>query len=75
MTKEWIIAIVSIAATAVGSALITWSSVQTHEYRLDQVESRFEAHLKTHDEQNKAIQQSLLEIKEALGRLSGKADR
>lgn len=70
--KEVWSAIVGLAVGAVGAAIITWSMVQTHEYRLDKVESTFETHLKNHDDQNKEIRQTLMEIKEAIGRLNGR---
>jgi chaperonin cofactor prefoldin len=71
MKEVWSGIVIAIVA-AVGSALITWSTVQTHEYRLDKVEATFEGHLKAHDEQNKEIRQNLMEIKEAIGRLTGR---
>jgi chaperonin cofactor prefoldin len=71
MKEVWSGIIIAIVA-AVGSALLTWSNVQTHEYRLDKVEATFETHLKNHDDQNKEIRQTLMEIKEAIGRLNGR---
>ena len=71
MKEVWSGIILALVA-AIGSALLTWSTVQTHEYRLDKVEATFDSHLKAHDDQNKEIRQTLMEIKEAIGRLTGR---
>ena len=64
--SDWI----KIGLTLAGFAIITWASVQQHEYRLGQLESSFKDHLDKHDDQYREIQKSLREIDLSLTRLS-----
>ncbi len=64
--SDWI----KIGLTLAGFAIITWASVQQHEYRLDQLEENFKAHLDKHDEQYKKIHRSLREIDLSLTQLT-----
>ncbi len=52
-----------------GTAIVTWSAVQQHEYRITKFEEGFESHLNRHEEQNREIQQSLKKIELDLTRL------
>ena len=38
-----------IVITLVGAALIAWALIQTHEVRLDKLETSFDKHLQLHD--------------------------
>jgi chaperonin cofactor prefoldin len=70
--KELWAGVVAAIITAIGAAMLTWATVQTHEYRLDKQEETMETHLKAHDDQNKEIRRDLMDIKEALGLLKGR---
>lgn len=61
---------VKIGLTLAGFAIITWSAVQQHEYRIEKLEHSFDAHLEKHDEQYKEIQRALREIDISLTRLT-----
>ena len=64
--SDWI----KIGLTLAGAALLVWSMVQQHEYRLNQLEEGFKSHLDKHDDQYKEIQKSLRDIDLTLTRLS-----
>ena len=64
--SDWI----KIGLTLAGFAIITWSMVQQHEYRLGQIEAGFKEHLDKHDDQYRELQKSLREIDLTLTRLS-----
>jgi len=63
-----------IGLTLAGFAVITWASVQQHEYRLGQLEASFKDHLDKHDEQYRDIHKSLREIDLSLTRLIATRD-
>lgn len=60
---------VKIGLTLAGFAIITWSMVQQHEYRLKQIETAFDFHLKDHDAQNREIRDMLHRIDIQMARL------
>jgi len=64
--SDWI----KIGLTLAGAALLVWSMVQQHEYRLNQLEEGFKSHLDKHDDQYREIQKSLREIDLTLTRLT-----
>lgn len=64
--SDWI----KIGLTLAGAALLVWSMVQQHEYRLNQLEEGFKGHLDKHDDQYREIQKSLREIDLTLTRLT-----
>ena len=64
--SEWL----KLALTVGGFAVVTWSMVQQHEYRLDKIESSMETHLSKHEEQNQQIQKTLTQIQIELSRLT-----
>lgn len=66
--SDWL----KIGMTLAGFAVITWSMVQQHEYRLEKIEHSFEAHLQSHDAQYKDIASALRDIDIALARMSAK---
>lgn len=68
--SEW----VKLGLTLLGFAVITWASVQQHEYRLTKIESSLTDHLKKHDEQNEQLQRLLTQIQVDLGKLAGRKD-
>jgi hypothetical protein len=51
-----------IVITLVGAALMAWALIQTHEVRIDKLETGFEKHLETHDKLNNQIQTTLTKI-------------
>lgn len=53
--SDWI----KLALTAAGSIAVVWNMVQQHEYRIDKVETAFDKHLETHNQDLKEIRQSL----------------
>lgn len=59
-----------IGLTLAGFAIITWSMVQQHEYRLEKLEHSFEMHLAAHDEQYKEIAKTLHDIDVTLARMN-----
>lgn len=61
---------VKIGLTVGGFAIITWSMVQQHEYRLEKLEHSFESHLAAHDEQYKEIAKTLHDIDVTLARMN-----
>lgn len=61
---------VKIGLTLSGFAVITWSMVQQHDYRIEKLEHAFEQHLNAHDEQYKDIAKSLREIDLTLARMN-----
>lgn len=64
--SDWL----KVGLTLAGFAVITWSMVQQHEYRLEKLEHSFEAHLVAHDEQYKEIAKSLRDIDLTLARMN-----
>ena len=58
-----------IALVIAGTAIVTWSAVQQHEYRISKIEDSFESHLLRHEDQSREIQQSLKKIELDLTRL------
>lgn len=64
--SEWL----KLALTVGGFAVVTWSMVQQHEYRLDKIESSMETHLLKHEEQNNQIQKTLTQIQIDLSKLT-----
>ncbi len=65
---------VKIGLSLAGFAVITWSMVQQHEYRLEKIEHSFETHLQAHDIQYKDIAKSLRDIDVTLARMTPKND-
>jgi hypothetical protein len=63
---------VKIGLTLSGFAVITWSMVQQHEYRLEKIEHAFDTHLQSHDSQFREIAKSLRDIDIALARMNAK---
>ncbi|MGI9192357.1 MAG: hypothetical protein ACR2IL_09545 [Chitinophagaceae bacterium] len=59
-----------IIGTVIAACFLVWNMVQTHEYRIDQLEDSFKSHLDKHDDQYKEIQKSLREIDITLTRLT-----
>lgn len=64
--SEWL----KLALTVGGFAVVTWSMVQQHEYRLDKIEDAMETHLAKHEEQNSQIQKTLTQIQIDLSKLT-----
>jgi hypothetical protein len=64
--SEWL----KLALTVGGFAIVTWSMVQQHEYRLDKIEDAMETHLSKHEEQNTQIQKTLTQIQIELSKLT-----
>ena len=64
--QEW----VKIGASVLGAALVVWTMLQQHEYRLGKLEDGFETHLDKHEEQYRDIQKSLREIDLTLTRMA-----
>jgi len=67
---EW----VKIGLIVAGVGIGMWSMMQQHEYRLDQLEHDFAAHLEKHDVQNERTNKMLhdmeLQLAKVLQRLS-----
>lgn len=63
--SDWI----KIGLTIAGFGIVTWSSVQNLEYRVDKIENNLETHLDKHDAQNKEIIRSLQDMELQLTRL------
>jgi hypothetical protein len=61
---------VKLGLTLAGFAIITWSMVQQHDYRIQKLEDGFETHLAKHEDQNAQIQKTLTQIQIELSRLS-----
>lgn len=64
--SDWLKLGISIA----GFAIITWSMVQQHDYRIQKLEDGFETHLAKHDDQNQKLQQTLTQIQIELSKLT-----
>jgi hypothetical protein len=64
--SEWL----KLALTVGGFAVVTWSMVQQHEYRLDKIEDAMETHLSKHEEQNTQIQKTLTQIQIDVSKLT-----
>ena len=63
--NEW----VKIGLTISGFAVVTWSMVQQHEYRLEKIEKSFDTHLERHDDQYKEIQRFMRDLEVSIARL------
>lgn len=63
--NEWI----KIGMTLLGFGILTWSSVQKLEYRVDKIENTLEQHLDKHEAQYDSIQKTLREIELQLTRM------
>ena len=63
--SDWI----KIGLTLAGFGIVTWSSVQNLEYRVDKIENTLETHLEKHDAQNREILRSLQDMELQLTRL------
>lgn len=64
--NDWL----KLAVTLLGFGILTWSSVQKLEYRVDKIETTLEQHLDKHEMQYDSIQKSLRDIEIQLTRLS-----
>lgn len=64
--SDWI----KLGLSLAGFAIITWSMVQQHDYRIQKLEDGFEAHLAKHDDQNVQIQKTLTQIQIDLSKLT-----
>ncbi len=53
--SDWI----KLALTAAGSVAVVWGMVQQHEYRLGKIETTFDRHLESHNQDLKEIRQAL----------------
>ena len=63
--NDWL----KLAVTLLGFGVLTWSSVQKLEYRVDKIETTLEQHLDKHEAQYDTIQKSLRDIEIQLTRL------
>lgn len=63
--NDWI----KLAVTLLGFGILTWSSVQKLEYRVDKIETTLEQHLDKHEAQYDSIQKSLRDIEIQLTRM------
>ena len=63
--NDWL----KLAVTLLGFGILTWSSVQKLEYRVDKIETTLEQHLDKHEVQYDSIQKSLRDIEIQLTRL------
>ena len=63
--NDWL----KLAVTLLGFGILTWSSVQKLEYRVDKIETTLEQHLDKHEAQYDTIQKSLRDIEIQLTRL------
>jgi Holliday junction resolvasome RuvABC endonuclease subunit len=63
--SDWL----KLAVTLLGFGILTWSSVQKLEYRVDKIETTLEQHLDKHEAQYDTIQKSLRDIEIQLTRL------
>lgn len=63
--SDWL----KIGMVLAGTAIVTWSSVQNLEYRVDKIENTLEQHLDKHEAQYDSLQKSLREIELQLTRL------
>lgn len=63
--NDWL----KLAVTLLGFGILTWSSVQKLEYRVDKIETTLEQHLDKHEAQYDSIQKSLRDIEIQLTRL------
>ena len=61
---------VKLGLALAGYAILTWSLVQQHEYRLDKIEDGMEQHLQKHEEQNQKIQSTLTQIQIEISKLT-----
>lgn len=60
---------VKLGLSLAGFAIITWSMVQQHDYRIQKLENSVDAHLAKHEDQNEQIQKTLTQIQIELSRL------
>lgn len=63
--NDWL----KLAVTLIGVGIMTWSSVQTLEYRVDKIETTLDQHLTKHESQYSDLQRSLRDIELQLTRL------
>jgi len=63
---EWI----KLGVMLCGFAVVTWSTVQNLEYRMDKIEKSFDEHLDKHDVQYDQIQKTLTLIQIDVGRIN-----
>lgn len=63
--NDWL----KLAVTLIGVGIMTWSSVQTLEYRVDKIETTLDQHLTKHEMQYSDLQRSLRDIELQLTRL------
>ena len=63
--NEWI----KLGVTLLGFGILTWSSVQKLEYRVDKIETTLEQHLEKHEAQYDDLQKTLRGIAIDLARL------
>lgn len=61
---------VKIGIPILGIAIVMWAMVQQHEYRLDQIEHDFAAHLDKHDAQNAQTNKLLHDLEMQLVKLT-----
>jgi hypothetical protein len=66
--SDWL----KLALTIAGTAILMWTMVQQHEFRIEKLEHSLDQHFLKHDEQYNKIQQTLLDIQLKLGRLTDK---
>lgn len=61
---------VKLGLSLAGFAIITWSMVQQHDFRIQKLENSVDAHLAKHEDQNEQIQKTLTQIQIELSRLA-----
>lgn len=61
---------VKLGLSLAGFAIITWSMVQQHDYRIQKLENSVDAHLAKHEDQNEQIQKTLTQIQIDLSKLA-----
>lgn len=64
--SDWL----KLGLTIAGFAVVTWSMVQQHAYRIEKLEHNFDAHLQAHDEQYREISKTLHDIDVTLARMN-----
>ena len=68
--SDWI----KLGLTLAGFAVITWSMVQQHEYRITALQNSFDTHLTAHDAAIKEIGKTLHAIDLTLARMNSRDD-
>lgn len=61
---------VKLGLSLAGFAIITWSMVQQHDYRIQKLENSVDTHLAKHEDQNEQIQKTLTQIQIDLSKLA-----